>query len=213
MRFNKVIFWCEFPNEVDWEIFNKIFKIKSDIYIASKTKKEFLKWKSKIKNEYVKNIGAWPVLTKEEGYWFSSYSSKKSIDRLFEFKGIKMKIDLEPPLLVNYGWLKMVYAYSKLLLFKKAKNHNYINKKILELSKNTEIILSGFPFPKWFSSIYGDRQMNPKNTKRNFFIYRTLIPKILRPILKIYFKYFIKKSINKFGNKNLFFAVGCIGHG
>ena len=54
MRFNKVIFWCEFPNEVDWEIFNKIFKIKSDIYIASKTKKEFLKWKSKIKNEYVK---------------------------------------------------------------------------------------------------------------------------------------------------------------
>jgi len=53
-------------------------------------------------------INAWPVLTKQEGYWFSGFTSIKSIDKLKQYKGLNIKIDLEPPLPnFNYNNIKI----------------------------------------------------------------------------------------------------------
>ena len=137
MKFNKVLFWCEFPKEVNWKRFNKILNFNIEVYIAAKNKKEFNFYKSKIKTKKVKKIGVWPTLSKKEGYWFSGYSSKKSINKLKQFKKLKIKIDLEPPLLdINYNFFKLVGVYIKLLISKRPKNKNYLNKTILELNKN-----------------------------------------------------------------------------
>ncbi|HLC58257.1 MAG TPA: hypothetical protein VJI68_00180 [Candidatus Nanoarchaeia archaeon] len=214
MYFNRIIFWCEFPKEVNWQKFNKILNFPIEIYIASNTKKEFLKWKSKIKNKNVKEIGVWPTLSLEQGYWFSSYLSKENINKLKEFEKINMKIDLEPPLLTkSYNFFKLARIYTKFILFKRSKNKTYLNQTINEISKSNKIILSGFPFPKFLSSFYGDVHLDGKNIYRNFFIYSTLIPKPLRAISRLYFKYFIKKSLKKFTEEKTLFAVGCIGHG
>jgi len=210
-KFKQMLFWCEFPHEVNWNTFNKLLNFETEIYLAVKTKEEFLKYKSKIKNKNVKIIGAWPTLPKKEGYWFSSYTSKKNIDVLNNFKGIPMKIDVEPPLLVNYGFFKMMFIYTKFLITQKGKNKEYLNKTILELAKHEKIILSGFPFPKIISSLYGDDQLQGKNIERNFFIYSTLIPQPLRFLAKFYFKWFINKI--KKEHVSPYFAVGCIGHG
>ncbi len=210
-QFNKITFWCEFPEEVDWKKVNELIDFQTSVYIASNSRREFLKWKSKIKSKYI-SVGVWPTLSKEKGYWFSSYCSKESIDKLKEFRGINLKIDLEPPIIQGgYGFIRIITIYTKLLLFKKPKNGFYLNKIIAELSKESEIILSGLPLPKNLAKRYGDNYTE-NNVFRNSFIYSTLTPRILRPIMNIYYKYYIKRSIKNHKDK-LMFAVGCIGHG
>ncbi len=211
-KFNKVIFWCEFPKEVDWKKFNKIINFKISVFIAAKSKKEFFYWKSKIKSKYV-DVGVWPILSKKDGYWFSGFCSKKSIDKLFYFKDLKIKIDLEPPIIdIKYNIYNILKFYGRLLLTKKSKNNDYLNERIIKLDKNSEIILSGLPLPSFISKIYGDSLKNNGNFYRNYFIYSTLMPKFLSPLTNIYYTWFIKKSIRIYKEK-VMFAIGCIGHG
>src|SRR3989344_6611323 len=89
-------FWCEFPEKVNWEEFKELVNFKTEVYVACRNKKEFNFWKERIKNKYI-DIGAWPILNKKDGYWFSGFLNKKSIDKLKEFNGLKIKIDIEPP--------------------------------------------------------------------------------------------------------------------
>lgn len=213
-KFDRIVFWCEFPKEVDWNKFNKIISFNIEVYIAARSKKEFNYWKSKIKSKYVKEVGVWPTISENEGYWFSGYSSKDNIDLLKEFKRINMKIDLEPPLLFKeYNFYKLLYIYSKFLFSNRPKNSDYLRKNILDVSKKTKVILSGFPFPKFLSKLYGDEHLIGENIYRNFFIYSTLTPRLFRPLNNIYNRYFIKKAIKKFTSEKTMIAVGCIGHG
>lgn len=212
-KFDSLIFWCEFPKEINWKEFNETINFKSEVYIASNSKKEFLLWKSKIKSKQITKVGVWPILTKEEGYWFSGYSSRKSIEKLKEFIGIDMKIDLEPPLLnMDYGFFNIICRYTKFFLLNRTNNKGYLNKIILKLSKKSEIILSGFPFPKFLTSFYIKELESRKNLVKNYFIYSTLIPKMFRSLTRYYNKMFIKNAIKKNKHK-VFFAVGCVGHG
>ena len=199
--FKNIIFWCEFPNKLDFKKLNEI-TFPCSIYFASKNKKEFLDHKKKVKNRKIK-VGAWPTLSKKEGYWFSSFSSKKSIDKLKEFKEISIKIDIEPPIpnfKFSYGkFISYLLKYS----FKKGENYEYLNNTIKEISKNTDIILSTYPFPNWILKNYG---LNKNlNIKFNYFLYPSMYSNFFKPYIWAYYKTII--------NNKDYFALGLISEG
>lgn len=206
--FNKVILWCEFPEKVDLkklgELLNEI-KLDINIYITAKNKKEFLNKKktfSKIKR--IKDIGVWPVLSKKEGYWFSGFTSKKNIDKLKEFSGLKFKIDLEPPL-PNFNWnnVKIIW-YGIKKAFQKGPNNKYLNEVIQKLKG--DIILNEFPLPRWYLKKQGI-YIKKEGAKKNLMGYSTIAGQFFRPFLKFYYKLYSKFSDNEM------WSIGLIGSG
>lgn len=200
------IYWCEFPERCDWKKINEWTKPKKIVaYITCTSRENFEKKKLKI-HKICKNIeiNAWPTLPKEKGYWFSSFTDKESIDSLNQYKGIKIKVDIEPPIPKDYSF-SSTFKWLILNLFTKPKNKKHLKNKILELSKDTDIILSTFPFPKFILKHWG--YIESKKLKYNFMHYSTFFPKWLRPIYNIYYKIFLKTI-----PKN-YIAVGLIGPG
>ena len=204
--FDSITFWCEFPSKTNWKTINKI-NFKTSIYVAVESKKEFLKYKSKVQNKKIK-LGAWPIIPKEEGYWFSSYSSKNSIDKLSRFKGIPIKIDLEPPIFKgNVNFKNYMTYFIKYFSLWSGKNDQYLKDRVVPL-KN-QVILSTFPFPDFFLRKIG--ASFPNNFKKNFFVYTSLLPFSVRPLSRIYYKWFIRNQLKK--DTKTMIAVGCTGPG
>lgn len=205
--FQTITFWCEFPETTNWENINKLINFKANIYIASNSKQEFLNYKNKIKNKNIQTIGAWPTIKKEQGYWFSSYTIPEYIKKLKEFRNIPIKIDLEAPIFKGKSTnLKAIRYFLKYFILKKGKYKGELKETIESL--NQPIILSTFPMP--------DSALNHigyfKNTlQHNFFIYTSLISKPFQPILRIYYKKFVKSKLKE--NPNTMFAIGCTGPG
>jgi len=185
------IYWCEFPEKCNWKKINDWTKNHKIVtYITCTSRENFEEKKLKI-HEVCKNIeiNAWPTLSQEKGYWFSSFTDKKSIDSLNQYKGLKIKLDIEPPMPKDYSFLS-TFKWLIINLFTSPKNKNYLKNKIQELSKNTEIIISTFPFPKIILRKWG--YIENKNLKYNFMHYSTFFPRIIRPIYNIYYKIFLK---------------------
>ncbi|MBI2673448.1 hypothetical protein HYX19_04250, partial [Candidatus Woesearchaeota archaeon] len=204
----RIIFWSEFPEKVNWNKIAKylgITKEKIEVYIAVRSKKEFLKWKKRINSRHIR-LGAWPVLDKEKGYWFSGFTEREEIDKLDQFKGINFKLDIEPPLpRFKYSFLRILFCYFMPYFFKKAENSKYLEDKFKKLSKKSEIILSGFAFPRFITKRFGDLKAEDGNFK-NYICYTTVGSRFL---MKPYYKWFIRKNISK----NTMFAIGCINKG
>ncbi|MBI5872211.1 hypothetical protein HZB88_03945 [archaeon] len=205
----KIIIWCEFQEEVNWEQLNKILKkvnLKINVYVAVEDIKQFKLLKQKIKRQCsnIGEIGAWPILKKDEGYWFSSFVSKEAIDKLDQFKNLNIKIDLEPPI---KGQLSNYVASIFFSLFKKATNKDYMRYKILELSKTAKIILSTFPFPELFLRKFGF--VKSDNLFYNYMFYSSFFPWHLKLLYGLYYKVFL---LNKDKEKT-FVALGLIGRG
>lgn len=201
----RVIFWCEFPERIDWRKLDKLLKknnLKVKTYVACKSKEDFLK-KKKSGSKNIEISGAWPVLPKSKGYWFSGFTAKKDIDFLKEFKGINIKIDIEPPI-PKRGFLS--FWLTKYFL-KRAKNRNYLHKIIKEVSKKSKVILSTFPCPYFALKRYGF--FKDKILTYNFMHYSTFTPRILRPLYQAYYRHFMR---NKDKNKT-YFALGLISKG
>ncbi len=193
-----IIFWCEFPEQVNWERVNKEIDFDTEIYVVCKGKREYLAWKKKIKNKRI-NLGAWPVLDKKDGYWFSGKTSKENIDRLDEFKSLRVKIDIEPRIYNGkYRFFKSIIWLSKWII-NPGSNKNYLLKKIDGLHK--ERIISGFLLPKFLR----ERVWMHAHGRKNYICYTTLGPKFL---LRRYYKFMIKRL-----DKNNFFAIGLANHG
>lgn len=173
-------------------------------YIACTSRENYEKQKQEIQKDY-KNIevNAWPILPKEKGYWFSGYTAKKNIDALDQYRGLKIKLDIEPPIPKTYSFFTAL-DWLFLNLFRTAPNKEYLQQKINSLSKDTDIILSSFPLPAFLLKQWGWAEN--KKIKYNYMFYSSFIPKILLPFYKMYYKNFCK-------NKNAFFALGIIGHG
>ena len=192
-----IIFWSEFPEQVDWRKANKEIDFETSIYIACKNKEEFLKWKRKIKNRHIK-AGAWPVLSKEDGYWFSGQTSKEGIDKLDDFKDILIKIDVEPRIYPgSYNYFKTKIWLLNWIITP-GKNKKYLVEKINMLGKDN--IVSGFFLPKFLRKGVGMEV----NCRRNYICYASLGHKLL----KYYYRHMIKK-----GSKENFFAIGLTNHG
>lgn len=204
-----ILFWCEFPEETNFEQLNELFKennLKVKTYVAVSNPKQF---KSLKKYSNIKIEGAWPTLPFKEGYWFSSFCSKQAIDSLYQYKGMKIKIDLESPIPIGKSFnniLSLIFSTVKYFL-KSGKNNNYLKKKIKHLSKNTDIILSTYPLPKFILNKLGF--LEDKKLKYNYFYYSTTFPGFLKPIYKFYFKQFMKNK----DKKSTYFALGLIGTG
>mgnify|MGYP001615220639 CR=1 FL=1 len=196
----KIIFWCEFPEQVNWNEVKKLIKFKSEVYVACKNKKEFLVWKQKVKSKNI-DVGVWPILELDNGYWFSGFLSEESINKLDGFRGEKIKIDIEPPF---PGKNKNPYLFLLKYLFLMGRNNEYLRKKIIELSKNSKIIVSGFPLPLFFRRRYG--HFDYEDVRKNYITYTTF-----SKFLRLYYSWFIKKELKK--DKEVMFSIGCIGRG
>lgn len=200
-----IIFWCEFPEEIDWKKLDKLLKNNNFIaktYIACNSRKDFLQ-KKKLATNNIKIVGAWPTLDKGKGYWFSSFTKKKDIDLLKEFKGIDMKIDIEPPFEkhVNHSfWLTKYFL-------KKPKNRRYLQNTIKELSQKSSIILSTFPCPEFALKRYGF--FKHENLSYNFMHYSSFIPFGLKTFYRLYYKLFMRKK----DKEKTYFALGLLSKG
>ncbi len=202
----EVIFWCEFPEKVNWDEARRLIKFNTEIYIAVKNRKEYIKWKRKIRNRNI-NIGAWPILDKDKGYWFSGFVEKEQIDKLKQFNGIKMKIDIEPPFPGEDLTISKIAGYCLRYTLKKGKNNEYLRSVIKNLK--SRMIISGFPLPAWLTKRYGDVTELSQNMEKNFISYTKLYSFF---IPRWYTKLFAKKAIRKYGKKAVF-GLGCTGKG
>ncbi|RME55140.1 hypothetical protein D6777_01470 [Candidatus Woesearchaeota archaeon] len=205
----KVIYWCEFPEKVDWKTLQKILE-KLDyhitIYVPCKDKPQYIWWRQEIKKlaPNVKEVNVWPILDKEDGYWFSGFTEKYNIDKLDNFNGDKIKIDLEMPYNaeVYSFWRSLVYVLKH--LFKKGPNRMYLLNKIFKLNKESDILVNEFPLPKFFLKRWGCYVKPIKGIKKNLMCYTSIFP-------RFYVKYFIKSRLKE--NKNLSISLGLIGPG
>jgi hypothetical protein len=209
--FKNILFWCEFPEKTEWDKLNFLllkYNLKIRTYVAVKNIKEY----NEIKKRKLSNIkieGAWPTLSFGEGYWFSGFCSKKAINSLYQFKGCKIKLDIEAPIPINKSFknkVSLIFSSIKSFL-KSGKNCNYLRKKLRYLLKDTSIILSTYPLPKFILNRLGF--LEDKRLKYNYFYYSTVFPAFLKPIYKYYFKQFMKVK----DMKKTYFALGLIGQG
>ncbi|HLC62933.1 MAG TPA: hypothetical protein VJJ21_01295 [Candidatus Nanoarchaeia archaeon] len=214
--FKQVVFWCEFPETVDWKKAESLLKgLDCEIYVAVNSVAEYKKWKKKTKL----NIYPWPVLSKEEGYWFSGFISKEGIDKLKQYKGLKIKIDLEPPLPSgNWGNFKIiVYAIKK--IFQRGENNDYLKDVIYEVSgkgsgvviKNVSFLINEFPFARWYLKKQGTHIEIRKGMQKNYMCYTSFAGNWFRPFARFYLKWFMRKAVKE--NKNISFSIGLIGSG
>ena len=201
------IYWCEFPEKCNWKNIAEWTKYtRITTYITCSSRKDFEKKRNKIKKVCPNiEINAWPTLSKEEGYWFSGFSSKKSIDKLDQYKGLKIKIDIEPPIPKNYS-IKEAYSWLIINAFRKPKNSKYLQNKILNLTKNTDIIVSTFPIPKFIQTNWGIPINN--KLKYNYMYYSSFFNPITLFFYNIYYKYIFLNTI-----KPDYIAIGLIGPG
>ena len=210
----RIIFWCEFPERVNLNKLDYILKklnLNIDVYIASNSLKEFNNFKeifSRIKQ--IKTIGYWPILDKNKGYWYSGFTDESSIKDLLKLKGVKLKIDIEPPIEGNrFSYFKMFFWIAKYCLFKKSKNKDKLSEVFYKLNKEN-LIISTFPLHRFMLSNLININVF-KNSNLNLMHYSSLMPKVLRPFYNVYFR-FIFESYRKVA-KNVFVAVGLISKG
>jgi hypothetical protein len=98
-----ISFFEEFPTKKNLDKL-KLIKFPTKLYLAAKSLKEFNKIKSKINNKNIKEFIYWPLLEIKEGYWFSPFSQRKALKRIFqelENKKISVMLDLELPTTKN----------------------------------------------------------------------------------------------------------------
>lgn len=197
----ETIFWCEFPEEVNWVKVNKEINFKTEIYIASKNRYDFLKYKKKITNKNIE-VGVWPVLDKEDGYWFSGFVSQKNIDKLDDFSEFNIKIDVEPPIIEGKGSFLMFIRYFLKYLFKKGTNNDYLAQKINNL-KNKKIIIGPIA-PKIYMRRYVDKINKKNKLHENYIFYTPIIPRYLRFLFRFYYKIWFKNK----EPRNKYLALG-----
>lgn len=210
-----LVFWCEFPHDVNWREAERLLKgVKCEIYTAVNSVKEYNDFKKKTKL----NVYPWPVLSKEEGYWFSGFTSRRGIDRLKQYKGLKMKIDLEPPLPEwEYSNLRMI-LYGLEMIFRKGENNEYLRKVIKEVAgkgsglvmKNMTL-LNEFPFPLWYLKRQGIYMELGKGMGKNYMCYTSFAGWFFRPFVRAYLDVFMRMAVKR--DKNVSFSLGLIGHG
>lgn len=219
MAFEKIIFWCEFPKKVNWTYVGKLlnkFDLNIGVYVASKNRKEFEDLKKRINRcKHITEIGVWPVLSKKKGYWFSGQTAKEDIDRLREYEGLRVKIDLEAPF--KGTWNRRNFLRYLITRFgKKGDNKEYLEETIDWLQKNSEVelIVNEFPFFTRLlmrSGTFIDVNRY-KNLDKNLMVYTSMAGPILRPFWKRYRMHLLKKAYKRYGNK-LMCSVGLIGPG
>ncbi|MDP3728067.1 MAG: hypothetical protein Q8R18_01295 [bacterium] len=203
----KRVYWCEFPEKCNWKKISDWLKHeKIIVYLACTSRANYDLWKKKIKkiNENIE-VNAWPTLPKSEGYWFSGFCTKEAIDQLNQYRGLKIKIDIEPPIPKKYHFLTGMTWLGKHIT-QEPENTEYLRRKIKSLMRDTDIILSTFPLQNNILKQWGWLKEN--NLKYSYMFYSTFIPFGFKKLYKHYFKrHFLPY------HKEAYIAVGLIGKG
>ena len=207
------IFWCEFPHKTNWDNLAKWLEeldMNIVIYVASSSRDNYNWWVKEINKKSSRiEVNAWPVLTKKEGYWFSGHCSKESIDKLKEFDGLNVKVDLEMPFEGNYtNWNMIKYCWK--FLFKKGKNNDYLVDTVKDLSQNNKLLVNMFPFLPFYLRRNGCYVEKNVKVSRQYMAY-TSIPgpwsmSLMRIFDKINFGW-LKKG------EDFSISIGLIGEG
>lgn len=214
--FKRVVFWCEFPEETDWSKLEKLLKeldMNIKIYVPVKNLNEFLILKRLIQKKcgHVDEVNVWPVLSKENGYWFSGFTKSEDIKKLKQFSTLSIKIDLELPIPKKKYSNMMLITYLGKYLFHKGPNNKQLYSTIKNMSENTNIILNEFPFPRFLLKRWGIHMPIMKNCTKNIMSYTTIGGRLLRPLTKLYlFIYLLRERL---ANKNIMCSIGLIGKG
>ena len=166
-----ISFFEEYPTKenlqkldlVDWP---------TKLYIGSKSLKEFNKIKTSIKNKYVKEIVWWILLENHEGYWFSPFTKKSALKRVFqEAKDTPIMIDAEYPLR-HSPWLFITqlpqFFSNRKLIRNFIKNHKNIYV--------AEYFPEGFLKDKWMYVMGLHFDANKYQCKTMKMIYHSMLP-------------------------------------
>lgn len=83
----------------------KLLAFKTRLYLGTRSVKEFLDFRKELKTEFknVKEVIYWPLLSDDEGYWFSAFSKKEALTRIFRDienskASFRVLLDLEIPM-------------------------------------------------------------------------------------------------------------------
>lgn len=125
-----VSFFEEFPTKENLEKI-KLIDFKTKLYVVSGSLAEFKKILPEIEKKNIKEIIYWPVLKKEEGYWYSPFSKRSAIIRTLKEIPDKLPvmIDLELPTTQNsnlYFTQLHNFPKNKLLIERFIRQHNSV---------------------------------------------------------------------------------------
>lgn len=184
-----ISFFEEFPTKQNLDKI-KLINFPTKLYIATKTIKELNEIKEKIKSKYIKEIIWWPILTKEEGYYFSPFASKKAMNKILQIKNQKIMVDLEMPI----NKLEMLTKFYKIIT----------NRKILnKILKNKNIILCEHIWDSFLMKILGLN--HPKDNKiKMLYTSQLILPR--KTIENL-----VEKLSKKYSNVKI--GLGLIAHG
>lgn len=148
----RISFYEEFPTK---ENLNKIKLIDfpTSLIVAAKSLKEFHSIKNQIKkykNKNVKEIAYWPVLEKDEGYWFSAFSDSSALTRVIDElkqnkKPLTIMWDAELPFYISLN-LRYLLNYSHYFKNRKLILHFFTNAS----KYNIKILTSEYPLESGF---------------------------------------------------------------
>lgn len=201
---------------MNWKKAEALLKgVKCEIYVAVFSVQEYKNYKKKTKLA----VYPWPVLSKEEGYWFSGFTSRDAIDKLRQYKGLKIKIDLEPPLPKWQYSNFRILAYALRKIFQKGENSEYLQRVIYEVvgrdsgtvMKSAALLVNEFPFARWYLKRQGTYLELKRGMQKNYMCYTSFAGGFFSPLIRIYLKWFMKKAVQR--DKNVSFSLGLMGHG
>lgn len=214
------IIYSEFPNEKNLSKL-KLIDFNFELIISSPNIKKFrqLEKKVKILNKKITDVGYWPTLKKEEGYWISPWSKRGGLLRIINEikddvdKGNKLflKWDAEAPWFIK----KSLYITESLNFFSNVK---IIKNFIREYKDKIRIITAEKPnvLPEWFNDFFG-MGFHPKkyNNEKVKMIYTSLGKYSGKLGAWIFWKWY-QRVIKKWGRRhsnNFVIGIGCTAIG
>lgn len=171
-------FFEKFPTEKN---LNKVSLIRfpSLLFIAAKNLEEFRKYEKYVRKLNKKiEVGYWPVLSKDEGYWMSPFSSRQGLERIIneldkEKKKLTLLWDCEFP--VNK---KRLFLPTKRFFT----NKNMITKFLRNTKHNVYIVQ--YPIVTLFGDLFKFYGLDfPFINKK---IYMTYTSMVRKPVKRIY---------------------------
>jgi len=206
-----VSFFEEFPNTTT---VNKLELIEFDtrIYVAAKSLAEFQIYENEYKssNAQVTEVIYWPVLEKEEGYWFSPWSERESLERIFsEIKNrentnkLEVLLDLEPSLnrarLFNFQDFK----HNKIKIEEFISKAEEYNMSILTVEKSY--------IPDWLLERLGLSFSPEKYGNRKIKMYYSSYRRKFRPNFIV--ENLLEKKVKKYAEQGISLGLGLIAPG
>ena len=145
----KIGFYDEFPTKENIDKI-KLINFPTELIVAAKSLKEFYSIKNivkKYKNNNIAEVIYWPVLGKEEGYWFSAFAKNSALKRIIN----ELEQNSEPLAVMWDAELPI----KKSLIFSQFPYYFKNRKIILDFFKNAEkynirILTSEYPLESRF---------------------------------------------------------------